>query len=143
MNGAGASQVQDIAVPPDLAGRIQRLLLDDGGPAATYDVYPDAACVLGIQLTGRLAELTDGSPHPLRPAGITGLHQRPKTFRRSADCVTVLVRLDPLAAGHILRVPAGDLAGASLGLDDVVGERAAADFEAHIRGAGGAGWLPY
>lgn len=132
--------MRDIAVPPDLAGHIQRLLLDDGGPAATYDVYPDVACVLGIQLTGRLEELIDGTPRPLRPTGITGLHQRPKAFRRSADCLTVLVRLDPLATGQILRVPAGELAGASLALDDLLGAGAVGDLDERIRGVDGQ-WL--
>ncbi len=56
-----------------------------------YKVFPSSGLVIGFQYKGKLSTLTNNVESQLNSAGITGISDRYKVFKSSADVGTVLI----------------------------------------------------
>ena len=84
-----------------------------------YNVFPSAGLVIGFQYRGRLATIRDNAEEQLAPAGITGIADRCRIFRNSANIGTILVYFTEIGFTHFSSGPANELFNLSLSLDDI------------------------
>lgn len=103
-----------VPVHPALRGRVARLdVVWNADTVAT--VLPTTGAVLGLQLRGRV----DAEQGPLTPLGVTGIQERKRRYAYLGETATILVRFTPQGAS-ILGVPASELSGTSIGLDEIL-----------------------
>lgn len=84
-----------------------------------YRVFPSSGLVVGFQYRGHLSLLKDEANNRLPSAGITGISDRYKVFRNSADIGTILVYFTEIGFAHFTSQPANELFNLSLSLDDI------------------------
>ncbi len=109
---------------PALRDRVASIAALSQGGSVT--VLPSAGAVLGLQHRGRVwSERT-----PLSSAGVTGIQPHARRYAYDDGTVTILVRFTPQGAA-CLGVPASELTGRSVALDDLL--PAAQVREAHER----------
>ena len=82
---------------------------------AAASVLPGAGAVFGLQLRGRVA----AEQGLLTPVGVTGIQERVRRYAYLGDTVSILVRFTPQGATS-LGVPASELTGISVGLDELL-----------------------
>lgn len=100
--------------------------------AAEQTVLPSTAAVLGLQLRGRVR----AGDELLSIAGVTGIQQVARRYAYVGDAASVLVRFTPQGAA-CLGVPAAELAGRSVALDDLLPPARARELSARIGEAAG------
>jgi len=87
--------------------------------AAEYKVFPSPGLVIGFQYAGRLATVKDNVEIKLSAAGITGITDRYKVFRNTANTGTVLVYFTETGFTQFATHPAHELFNYSLSLNDI------------------------
>lgn len=104
--------------PPHLRSLVAEIDIQESSGPVNQSVLPELGLVLGFQFRGRLSLLdSTGEAHTLAPHGVTGLHEKSRTFISPGGFGSVLVRLEPWAGRHLLGLPAAEVTGLSLGLD--------------------------
>jgi len=114
--------------------------LQAGAPPARHLGLPSPYVTMIVTLGDRLrlVEHVDRSRPPVSyDSLIGGLHRTPVIVAHDGAQSGVHVRVSPLASRALFGVPAGELAGADLAADEVLGRLAA---ELHERVAEAAGW---
>jgi AraC-like DNA-binding protein len=99
----------------------------DGGE---NHVLPSAGAVLGLQMRGEV----HAGDRRLSPIGVTGIQRTLRTYRYAPVTRSVLVRFFPQGAS-CFGVPPSELAGRSVGLDDLVGAARAREVTDRIASA--------
>lgn len=84
-----------------------------------YKVFPSSGLVIGFQYKGQLTTLKDNKENKLTSAGITGITDRYKIFKNSAEIGTILVYFTEIGFMHFASHPANELFNLSLSLDDI------------------------
>jgi len=108
----------DTYIPCDaLKPFVKSFAISETEDAQTYKVLPDTGLVIGFQYQGKLSYLENDSEIPLANAGITGLRDRYRLFRNSANVGTVLVFFAEGGASPFFNIPIHELFGESLSLD--------------------------
>jgi hypothetical protein len=107
--------------PPHLSVQIAEIHVQESSGPVNQRVLPELGLVLGFQFRGRMSLVSpSGKEQFLASHGITGFHEDPRTFRSPGALGSVLVRLEPWASRQFLGVPAAEITGLSLGLDEFV-----------------------
>ena len=83
--------------------------------AVEHTVLPSAGAVLGLQLRGRVR----AGDEMLSIAGVTGIQPGARRYGYVGDTASILVRFTPQGAS-CLGVPASELAGRSVALDELI-----------------------
>lgn len=94
-----------------------------------YKVFPSSGLVIGFQYKGRLSSIEGGMASNLAAAGITGITDRYKTFRNSADIGTILVYFTEAGFAHFAAHPAHELFNLSLSLQDIFDKKCIDEVE--------------
>jgi AraC-like DNA-binding protein len=111
----------DTYIPCDiLKPYISHFAIAETAEEKTYKVLPDTGLVIGFQYRGKLSHLHNEQQIQLQPSGLTGLHDRFRIFRSSADTGTLLVYFKPAGAAVFFRQPIHELFGQSISLDNLV-----------------------
>jgi len=109
----------DTYIPCDrLKPFIKSFAISETEAEQTYKVLPDTGLVIGFQYRGKLSHLESGAEIPLASSGITGLRDRYRIFRNSANIGTVLVFFAEGGAAPFFKVPVHELFSESLSLDN-------------------------
>ncbi|WP_215238987.1 helix-turn-helix domain-containing protein [Dyadobacter helix] len=96
---------------------VKNLVISENPDEKTYRVYPSDGLVIGFQYRGKLANLHGQNVYPLASAGITGIHDKVRLFKNSADTGTILVVFNATGASQFFREPVHELFSLSLPLD--------------------------
>jgi AraC-like DNA-binding protein len=99
--------------------------------AAVYKVLPGTSAVMGFQFRGQLSVVEDNDT-PLSPSGITGLQDRFRLFRNTADTSTLLVYFTETGAANFFREPLHLLFNTSHSLHDLVATSEIAQVEEQL-----------
>ncbi|HVY75469.1 MAG TPA: helix-turn-helix domain-containing protein [Puia sp.] len=127
----------DKFIPADkLKPYIKYLVLSESTSERTYKVFPSTGMVIGFQYKGKLSHLKDDVEAPLMSAGITGIADRYKVFKESADIGTVLVFFTEIGLAHFTACPANELFNASISLDNIFSSQAIRETEEKLSLAG-------
>ena len=94
-----------------------------------YKVFPSSGLVIGFQYKGELATINNNSETKLSSAGITGITDRYKVFKNSADIGTILVYFTEIGFTHFASHPANALFDLSLSLDDIFNKNSISEIE--------------
>lgn len=94
-----------------------------------YTVFPTSGLVIGFQYKGQLATIKENTASKLTSAGITGITDRYKVFRNSADVGTILVYFTEIGFSHFASNPANELFNLSLSLDDIFDKNSVIEVE--------------
>ncbi len=94
-----------------------------------YKVFPSSGLVIGFQYKGQLATLKNNAESKLASAGITGVTDRYRVFKNSADIGTVLVYFTEIGFTHFASHPANELFNLSLSLDDLFDKNSIIEVE--------------
>lgn len=109
----------DIHLPCDeLLPYVKHLVISENEQAATYQILPDVALVIGFQYRGKLAYMDGNEAKPLDTAGITGLRDTYRVFQSTAGVGSVLVVFRENSAARFLKTPLHELFGESLSLEN-------------------------
>lgn len=84
-----------------------------------YKVFPSSGLVIGFQYRGKLATMQGETVINLSTAGLTGISDRYKIFRNSADIGTILVYFTETGFTHFASRPANELFNQSISLDHI------------------------
>ena len=116
-------------IHPALRDRVMSIAVFDthGGE---NNVLPSTSAVLGFQLGGHV----DAAGRRLSRIGITGIQPTVRTYAYAPATRSVLVRFTPQGAA-CFGVPASELAGRSVALDDILGPSRARDILARLDAA--------
>lgn len=98
---------------------IKQYVVSENESDGEYKVFPSSGMVIGFQYKGQLATIKDNTESNLASAGITGISDRVKLFRNSANIGTVLVYFSEIGFTHFAMHPANELFNLSLSLDQV------------------------
>lgn len=94
-----------------------------------YRVFPSSGLVIGFQYRGQLATLKENIENKLTSAGITGISDRYKIFKNSANIGTILVFFTETGFTHFASHPANEFFNKSISLDDVFDKNSLAAVE--------------
>lgn len=94
-----------------------------------YKVFPSSGLVIGFQYRGQLATLKNNTVSKLASAGVTGVTDRYKIFKNSADIGTILVYFTETGFTHFASYPANELFNLSLSLDDLFDKNSVIEVE--------------
>jgi AraC-like DNA-binding protein len=108
---------------------IRQYVVSEHETGNKYTVFPSAGMVIGFQYKGQLAAVIDHQESKLSSAGITGISDRYKQFKSSANTGTVLVYFTETGFTHFASHPAHILFNLSLSLDDIFGKSAVNQVE--------------
>lgn len=100
------------------------LVRSEGGELT---VLPGTGAVLGLQLVGRVR----GDAGLLSTAGVTGIAETARRYAYEPATTSILVRFTPDGAG-CLGVPASELTGSSVGLDELWSAREASELRERV-----------
>lgn len=103
----------------DLKAYIKYFVVSENELENEYQVLPTSGLVIGFQYQGKLTIFKDHQESKLNSAGITGITDRYKIFKNSANTGTVLIYFTEIGFTHFASHPAHDLFNLSLSLDDV------------------------
>jgi len=84
-----------------------------------YKVFPSSGLVIGFQYKGQLTSIKDNNTNQLASAGITGMTDRYKIFKNSANIGTILVYFTEIGFNHFSSNPSHELFNLSLSLDSI------------------------
>lgn len=98
---------------------IKYYVVSENAIESEYKVFPSSGLVIGFQYKGQLTSIRDNTFSELASAGITGLADRYKIFKNSADIGTVLVYFTEIGFTHFASNPANELFNLSLSLEDI------------------------
>lgn len=105
---------------PALLPYIEKFVVSESQEAAAIKVLPGTSLVMGFQFSGHIAWQHAQGISPLSTAGVTGILHTCRIFHQSPKLGSILVFFRPLAAGHFLHAPAGELENQSLSLYDLL-----------------------
>ncbi|MGV4415544.1 helix-turn-helix domain-containing protein [Chryseobacterium sp. T1] len=94
-----------------------------------YKVFPSSGLVIGFQYKGKLSVVTNNRENRLTTAGITGISDGYKIFKKSAHIGTILVYFTEIGFTHFASHPANELFNLSLSLDDIFNKNSVAEVE--------------
>lgn len=97
-----------------------------------YKVFPSSGLVIGFQYKGQLATINSNTEDKLNSAGITGMADRYKIFKNTADIGTILVYFTEIGFTHFASHPANELFNLSLSLEDVFDNKSVTEVEEKI-----------
>lgn len=100
-----------------------------------YKVLPSSGLVIGFQYKGQLASIKDSSINNLSSAGITGITDRHKIFKNSADIGTILVYFNEIGFAHFASNPANELFDSHISLDDIFEKNQVHEVEEKLKSA--------
>lgn len=99
---------------------IKYFVVSENELESAYKVFPSSGLVIGFQYKGHLASVTGNNTiNKLNPAGVTGISDRYKIFKNSADTGTILVYFTETGFAHFASHPAHELFNLSLSLADI------------------------
>lgn len=98
---------------------IKYFVVAENALESEYKIFPSSGIVMGFQYKGQLATITDQTESKLNSAGITGISDRYKIFKNSADIGTVLVFFTEVGFMHFATHPANELFNLSLSLETI------------------------
>src|SRR3990167_6319288 len=84
---------------------IKYLVVAENALEKEYKVFPSSGLVIGFQYKGHLATLHGTEEHKLASAGITGISDRFKIFKNSANIGTILVYFTEIGFAHFAAHP--------------------------------------
>ncbi len=126
----------DRYLPNDrLKNYIKYYVVSENDAESEYTVFPTTGLVIGFQYQGQLSAIQDSTAHKLSSAGISGMADRYKVFKNSADIGTVLVYFTAVGFAQFSSCPAHELFDASLPLDDVFDKSSVAELEEKLAAA--------
>lgn len=99
---------------------IKQLVISEANDEATYKVFPSTGLVIGFQYKGKLACLNENKENHLATIGITGLQDKYKLFKPSANIGSILVFFNEIGAAHFFKNPINELFNQSLSLDYLI-----------------------
>lgn len=94
-----------------------------------YKVFPSAGLVIGLQYKGQLSVTQGGITNSLNSAGITGITDRYKIFKNSANIGTILVYFTETGFAHFTSHPANELFNLSLSLHEIFNKTSIGNVE--------------
>ncbi|CAH1199148.1 hypothetical protein PAECIP111893_01243 [Paenibacillus plantiphilus] len=98
---------------------VEKIVWYGNGTVEPFTVYPDIYHVMGFQVIGQIAHVSDDHIRPLEPAGLTGIHQKPKVFQATASLSSVLIYFKPEALYRWRLCSPRELTDASISLTDL------------------------
>jgi len=98
---------------------IKYFVVSENELASEYKVFPSSGLVIGFQYKGQLAAINNHTESKLKPAGITGISDRYKIFKNSADIGTILIYFTEIGFTHFASHPANEVFNLSLALDEI------------------------
>jgi AraC-like DNA-binding protein len=98
---------------------IKHYVVSESDVEREYKVFPSSGLVIGFQYKGHLTALEDNVESKLASAGITGMTDRYKIFKNSANIGTILIYFTEIGFTHFASHPANELLNLSLSLDDL------------------------
>ncbi len=114
---------------------IKYFVVSENESEGEYKVFPSMGLVIGFQYKGQLTSIQGKSVNKLRSAGITGIADRYKIFKNSADIGTVLVYFTEIGFTHFASSPANELFNLSLSLDDIFDKTKVSEVEEKLMSA--------
>jgi AraC-like DNA-binding protein len=100
-----------------------------------YKVFPSPGLVIGFQYNGQLASVKDNELNKLKSSGLTGISDRYKIFKNSADIGTILVYFTETGFSHFTSHPVNELFNLSLSLDNVLDKSKISEVEEKLASA--------
>lgn len=97
---------------------ITSFVISEAEGESVYKILPDTGLVIGFQYKGRLHKIDDGIPTLLSASGISGLADRSRSFRNSANIGTILVLFKEAGAAQFFKQPLHELFKESVSLDN-------------------------
>lgn len=105
-------------IPSDkLKPYIKHLIISEATDDAVYKVLPTTGLVIGLQYKGNLAHLNENKEKNLATIGITGLQDKYKIFKSSANIGSILVFFNEIGASYFFKNPINELFNQSTSLD--------------------------
>ncbi|HEY9048895.1 MAG TPA: helix-turn-helix domain-containing protein [Ohtaekwangia sp.] len=96
---------------------IRELIIQEKDAEDIYKVLPGTGLVIGFQYKGKMSYLNNGEEVALSRSGITGILDKFRIFKNTADIGTVLVIFKEGGAAPFFREPLHELFRESLSLD--------------------------
>ena len=110
----------DTIIPTDrLKPYIKKLVVSENPAEKIYKVFPSTGLVVGFQYRGQLNNIHNNEEVKLAKAGITGISDRFKIFKNSADTGTILVYFSEIGFTYFTSSPANELFNESISLDNI------------------------
>ena len=110
----------DTIIPTDrLKPYIKKLVVSEHPAENIYKVFPSTGLVVGFQYRGQLNNINNNEEVKLAKAGITGISDRFKIFKNSADTGTILVYFSEIGFTYFTSSPANELFNESISLDNI------------------------
>lgn len=110
----------DKYIPTDtLKNYIKYYVISEIDLESEYKVFPSTGLVIGLQYKGQLAIIKNDTENKLTSAGITGISDKYKIFKNSANIGTILVFFTEIGFTQFTSHPANELFNLSLSLDDI------------------------
>ena len=120
----------DQVIPTDrLKPYVKHLVISENSVEHNYKVLPSTGLVIGFQYKGHLAVLKDNEEILLAKAGVTGLSDRFKIFKNSANIGTILVFFTEIGIAQFSNLPAHELFNQSVSLDNLFDKNTIAQTE--------------
>ncbi|RZJ49039.1 MAG: helix-turn-helix domain-containing protein [Flavobacterium sp.] len=105
-------------IPSDrLKPYIKHLIISEATDDGIYKVFPTTGLVIGFQYSGKLAYLTNNTENNLASIGITGIQDKYKIFKQSANIGSILVFFNEIGASYFFKNTINELFNQSLSLD--------------------------
>lgn len=98
---------------------VKHLIISENLVELNYKVLPSTELVIGFQYKGNLAIVKDEKETLLAKAGISGLSDRFKIFKNSANIGTILVFFTEIGITQFTNCPANELFNQSVSLDNL------------------------
>lgn len=111
---------------------VKYFVISENPDEHTYKVFPSTNLVIGFQYKGRLASLKDNDETVLTKAGITGLQDRFRVFKNSADTGTILIYFTETGIAHFTTCPANEIFNQSISLENVFDKNKVAQIEERL-----------
>jgi AraC-like DNA-binding protein len=99
---------------------IKHLIISEAEDESPYKVFPSTGLVIGFQYKGKLAHLNENKENNLATIGITGLQDKYKLFKPSANIGSILVFFNEIGAAYFFKNPIHELFNQSLSLDYLI-----------------------
>jgi AraC-like DNA-binding protein len=99
---------------------VRSFVISEAENESTYKILPDTGLVIGFQYKGSLYHVKDHEAAGLAASGVSGLSDRSRTFRNSANIGTVLVFFREGGASPFFRQPLHELFRESISLDNFI-----------------------
>lgn len=98
---------------------VNYLVISENDSEGEYRVLPGTGLVAGFQYSGHLSVWENGSMKGLSGAGVTGICDSVRIFRNSAGIGTILIYFTETGLSAFSRLPAHELFGKSVSLDEL------------------------